>query len=114
MHQCIATVPHHPASVIDVAQHGLEAPCHIDRAAMLHGRACCRPHNPTLNLASGLQVYLAHMPSTVWGGAPPPAALWPAAWGSALPAALDWLLWRAVLLREVLALGYYWARGWLC
>ncbi|KAK9823018.1 hypothetical protein WJX81_007764 [Elliptochloris bilobata] len=46
------------------------------------------------------QVYLAHVPPTMWRGA--------------LPRFLDRLLWHCVLLREVLALLYYWARGWLC
>ncbi len=40
----------------------------------------------------------------------PPTA-WRGAW---LPAGLAALLWRFVLLRELLALAYYWARGWLC
>lgn len=47
-----------------------------------------------------VQVYLARLPRTVWRG-----------W---LPGVLDRLLWHAVLLRELLALAYYWARGWLC
>ncbi len=47
------------------------------------------------------QVYVARAKPTAWRGA----------W---LPAGLAALLWRFVLLRELLALAYYWARGWLC
>jgi len=52
-------------------------------------------------LPCAVQVYVARAPPTAWRGA----------W---LPAGLAALLWRAVLLRELLALAYYWARGWLC
>jgi len=84
---------------------GLSACTHVCRRC---AGSRARPRVTALARAGGvtsrcpaLQVYVARAPPTAWRGA----------W---LPAGLAALLWRFVLLRELLALAYYWARGWLC
>ena len=74
-----------------------QAPCTASPAAMERRSCLCRLR---LRKLQPMQVYLARLPRTAWRG-----------W---LPGILDRLLWHAVLLRELLALAYYWTRGWLC